>query len=77
MITYYVAASSDGFIAGKGQDLSFLDMAEGDHDYDYGYEALYKSIDICVWGKGTYDSGYESQVDLRDDEIVASGNDCP
>ena len=28
-------------------------------------------------GKGTYDSGSSFQVDLRDDEIAGSGDDCP
>jgi hypothetical protein len=28
-------------------------------------------------GKSTYDTGRSSQVDRRDDEIAASGNDCP
>jgi len=28
-------------------------------------------------GKGTYDSGGAAQVDLRDAETAASGNDCP
>ena len=28
-------------------------------------------------GKGTYDSGSSFQVDMRDDEIVGSGADCP
>jgi hypothetical protein len=28
-------------------------------------------------GRGAYGSGRASQVDYRDDEIAASGNDCP
>ena len=40
-----------------------------------GFWYLVRPID--TWGNGTYDTGYSSQVDLRDDEIAASGNDCP
>jgi hypothetical protein len=39
-----------------------------------GYWYLARTRDVV--GKGTYDSGYSSQVDLRDQEIVASGVDC-
>ena len=40
-----------------------------------GFWYLVRPVD--TWGNGTYDSGYPSQVDQRDDEIAASGHDCP
>ena len=39
-----------------------------------GYWYLVRTRDVV--GKSTYDSGYSSQVGLRDQEIVASGVDC-
>ena len=55
MITYYVAASVDGFIAGPNHELDFLDAADDGSGEDYGYKEFYDSIDTCVWGKATYD----------------------
>ncbi len=40
-----------------------------------GYWYLVRGVN-CK-GKGSWDTGASSQVDLRDDEIAASGNDCP
>jgi spore coat protein A len=40
-----------------------------------GFWFLIRAVD--AGGKGTYDTGHSSQVDRRDDEIAASGNDCP
>jgi len=40
-----------------------------------GFWYLIRAIDLG--GKATYDSGSPFQVDFRDDEIAASGNDCP
>ncbi len=55
MITYYVGTSSDGFIATEDDNLDFLDSVEHPKGDDYGYGAFYKSVDICVWGRKTYD----------------------
>ena len=40
-----------------------------------GFWYLVRSID--AGGPSTYESGSSHQPDLRDDEIAASGNDCP
>ena len=40
-----------------------------------GYFYLSRTRDAI--DRGTYDSGFSSQVDLRDAEVIASGNDCP
>lgn len=53
-VTYYAAMSSDGFIARKDGDVSWLD----DLDIDYsgtGYEDFFASVDGLVMGRGTYD----------------------
>ncbi|MEM7396141.1 MAG: dihydrofolate reductase family protein [Verrucomicrobiota bacterium] len=53
-ITYYVAISSDGFIAREDGDVSWLhdtniDMA------DTGYDEFFADIDGLVMGRSTYD----------------------
>lgn len=39
-----------------------------------GYWYLSRTRDVV--GRGTYDSGFSSQVDLRDQEVLLSGVDC-
>ncbi|TKB46579.1 dihydrofolate reductase family protein [Thalassotalea mangrovi] len=53
----YIATSVDGFIAGEGGDLSWLDEAnrlvpEGE---DCGFSAFMDSIDYLVMGRNTYE----------------------
>ncbi len=48
----YIASSLDGFIAGKDDDLSWLDPFE---DVDYGYEAFFSRIGAIIEGRRTYD----------------------
>ena len=55
MITYYVGASEDGFIATEDDSLDFLDAVEPPEGEDYGYQAFFDTVDICVWGRKTYD----------------------
>lgn len=55
MITYYVGASTDGFIATEDDNLDFLDSVEAPVGEDYGYDEFYKTVDVCVWGRKTYD----------------------
>jgi len=52
LITLFIASSLDGFIAGPGEDLSWLF-----NDRDYGYKKFLKSIDTVVMGRKTYDFG--------------------
>ena len=53
-ITYYVAASLDGFIAGPNDELDWLPPIVPDGE-DYGYKAFYASTDALVMGRGTYE----------------------
>ncbi len=50
----YIASSLDGYIAGPGDDLSFLDKVtiEGE---DYGYGKFMETIDTILIGRKTYD----------------------
>lgn len=56
-ITYYVAASLDGFIAREDGDVSWLDDMAIDMT-DTGYDDFFESIDGLVMGRNTYDFVY-------------------
>ena len=53
-ITYYVAASLDGYIADADADGGVGWLPEGDPD-DYGYAEFYAGVDALVMGRRTYD----------------------
>jgi dihydrofolate reductase len=48
----YIATSLDGFIAGEGDDLSWLEPYEGG---EYGFEAFISGIGAMIEGRRTYD----------------------
>lgn len=54
-VTLYIATSLDGFIAGPGGSLDFLESAQSAGE-DYGYAAFTDSIDTVVVGRKTYAS---------------------
>ena len=47
----YIATSLDGYIAGPGGEIDWLDAGGG---LDYGYKELYASIDTTLMGNSTY-----------------------
>lgn len=49
----YIAVSLDGFIAGEGESLDWLDSVEGQGDN--GYDAFYEGVDTILMGRKTYD----------------------
>ncbi len=53
-VQLYIAASLDGYIAGPGGDMSFLDLvaAEGE---DYGYSEFISDVDTVIMGRKTYE----------------------
>lgn len=53
-ITYYVATSSDDFIAREDGDVSWLDDTNIDMA-DVGYDDFFESIDGLAMGRNTYD----------------------
>lgn len=56
MITLYVATSMDGMVAGPGDALDWLEAAgKGGEDGDYGYRAFYRTVDITVIGRATWE----------------------
>lgn len=52
-LVLYIAVSLDGFIAGEGESLDWLDKVEGQGDN--GYEAFYSGVDTVLMGRKTYD----------------------
>jgi len=53
-ICYYIAMSLDGFIARSDGDISWLSVVEREGE-DYGYSAFYKSVDVVLMGRLTYE----------------------
>ena len=53
-VIVYIAMSLDGYIAGEGDDLSFLSIVEQEGE-DYGYHAFVDTIDTVILGRKTYD----------------------
>jgi dihydrofolate reductase len=50
----YIAASLDGYIAGPGDNLDFLDSIDHGGE-DYGYHDFIDSVDTVILGRRTYD----------------------
>ncbi|MFH1850904.1 MAG: dihydrofolate reductase family protein [Candidatus Neomarinimicrobiota bacterium] len=53
-ITYYAAASIDGYIARSDGSIDWLDPFHQSNQ-DYGYAAFYDSVDALVMGRTTYE----------------------
>lgn len=53
-LVLYIASSLDGFIAGPGDDLSFLDAVQKEGE-DYGYAQFIANIDTVIMGRKTFD----------------------
>ena len=51
-LSYFVASSLDGFIAGPQGEIDWLAV-----DGDYGYSEFYRSIDTVVMGRKTFEQG--------------------
>jgi dihydrofolate reductase len=51
-IKLFIALSLDGYIAGPGDDLSFLSRFEGE---DFGHAEFSESVDTYLVGRRTYD----------------------
>ena len=52
-VRVFIATSRDGFIAGPGDDLSWL--PDGHAGEDYGYEAFMAGVGAILMGRRTYD----------------------
>lgn len=50
----YISMSLDGYIAKKGDDLSFLSLVQKEGE-DYGYHKFMETIDTLILGRRTYD----------------------
>ena len=69
------AAAAQGCLHDGQPVASYMHADDSSLGPGEGYWYLSRARDAL--GKGTYDSGHSTQVDLRDLEITASGNDCP
>ncbi len=54
ILSLFIAASLDGYIAKPNDDLSFLKRVEKEGE-DYGYAAFTSTIDTIILGRRTYD----------------------
>lgn len=54
-VILYIATSLDGFIAGPGGDLDWLNNLPNPDNSDHGYTAFYSTIGATVMGRKTYD----------------------
>jgi len=53
-VVLYIAQSLDGYIAGEGGDISWLDTMAREGE-DYGYGEFIESVDTVIMGRKTYD----------------------
>ena len=53
-VILYIAASLDGFIAGNGGDISWLEKYQGEKE-DYGYADFYSTVGASIMGARTYE----------------------
>jgi dihydrofolate reductase len=54
ILSLYIAASLDGYIAKPNDDLSFLKLVEKEGE-DYGYAEFTSTVDTIILGRKTYD----------------------
>lgn len=56
MITLFIAASLDGYIAGPKGEIDFLDAVnDPTGKEDYGFKAFYDTVEVCVMGRKTWE----------------------
>jgi dihydrofolate reductase len=57
-VSVFIASSLDGFIAGPGDDMSWLPQSSGE---DYGFDAYMAATAALLMGRSTYDvvAGFE------------------
>jgi dihydrofolate reductase len=53
-VVLYISMSLDGYIAKRGDDLSFLSIVE-QAGQDYGYSDFLKTVDTVIIGRKSYD----------------------
>ncbi|WP_429143379.1 dihydrofolate reductase family protein [Aeromonas hydrophila] len=55
-VSAFLALSLDGFIAGEGGDLAWLEPYNGDSQEETGYSVLMASVDTLLMGRNSYDT---------------------
>lgn len=62
-VILYIAASTDGYIATRDENLDFLSIVEQDGQ-DYGYNAFIQTVDTVIIGRRTYDKVLSFGIDF-------------
>lgn len=62
-VILYIAASLDGYIATRDEDLGFLSLVEQPGE-DYGYNAFIQTVDVVILGRRTYDKVLSFGIDF-------------
>jgi dihydrofolate reductase len=70
-VILYIATSLDGFIAGPGGDLDWLNNLPNPDNSDHGYAAFYSKIGATVMGRKTYDDILGIGIDWPYKEVVS------
>ena len=69
-VILYIAISEDGFIAGAGDNLDFLNTVQQVEGEDYGYAQFLNSIDVVLVGRKTYEKVISMGYPYHDDKKV-------
>lgn len=79
-IILYIASSADGFIAGPGHDLSFLDVAD-EAGSDFGHAEFVARVDEAFTGRTTYEVvaglGYPDPHPEREFHVISTNQTQP
>lgn len=67
--TLYIAASQDGYIAGEGDSLAFLENVQAEGE-DYGYGEFIATVDTVVVGRKTYEKVLSMGFPYHEDKQV-------
>ena len=79
-IILYIACSADGYIAGPGHDLSFLDVAD-QAGSDFGHAEFVARVDEAFTGRTTYEVvaglGYPDPHPEREFHVISTNQTQP
>lgn len=72
----FIACSLDGFIAGPGDDLSWLEDPSGESDQDHGFDAFFSEVGALLMGRRTYEvvKGFEGAWPYGDKPLLVATN---
>ncbi len=73
-VRVYIATSLDGFIAGPGDDLSWLPQPSGEEPSDFGFAAFLAQIGALLMGRRTFEvvAGFEGPWPYGDTPVLVA-----